>query len=190
MRVHRMLPALLPLMLEMFSSRNPNLSADTYSFMVAVLSFGKHIKNLTLAIVPVKPQGQGHWQMHIYVQMYRHILHDLNLLDSSTATPVYNDNLGAVDWSNSFSHKGMTWTSMRMQFVRLVSTVRSPFRIFLARPTQPIFSPRSLNRIPHFAIFVAFSCSTHFPFPCLDSLYGWGVSSSFFWNSKLFCFKI
>ncbi len=41
------------------------------------------------------------------VQMFRNILSDLYLLDSSSPTPVYNDNCGSVDWSNSSSTKGM-----------------------------------------------------------------------------------
>ncbi len=35
------------------------------------------------------------------------ILSDLSLLDNSSPSPVYIDNCGAVDWSISFSSKGM-----------------------------------------------------------------------------------
>jgi hypothetical protein len=41
------------------------------------------------------------------VQMTCHVLFGLHLLDSFIPTNVYNDNLGSVDWSNSFSTKGM-----------------------------------------------------------------------------------
>jgi hypothetical protein len=47
------------------------------------------------------------------VQMFHHILTDLHLLDTSTPTNVYNDNRGAVDWSNSFSTKGMRHVNIR-----------------------------------------------------------------------------
>lgn len=40
-------------------------------------------------------------------QMFCHLLSDLQLLDRSCPIPVYNDNGGSVDWSNSFSTKGM-----------------------------------------------------------------------------------
>ncbi len=39
--------------------------------------------------------------------MFCHVLSDLGLLDSTIPTNVYNDNHGSVDWSNSFSTKGM-----------------------------------------------------------------------------------
>ncbi len=41
------------------------------------------------------------------VQMFHHVLTDLDLLDSSIHTNVSNDNCGSVDWSNSFSTKDM-----------------------------------------------------------------------------------
>ena len=52
------------------------------------------------------------------VQMFRHILSDLSLIDSSSPTPVYNDNRGAVDWSNSFSTKGMRHVNIRENAIR------------------------------------------------------------------------
>jgi len=50
--------------------------------------------------------------------MFRHILSDLNLLDTSLPTNVYNDNRGCVDWSNSFSTKGMRHVNIRENAVR------------------------------------------------------------------------
>jgi hypothetical protein len=47
------------------------------------------------------------------VQMFRNILSDLSLLDPSSPTPVYNDNRGSVDWSNSSSTKGMRHVNIR-----------------------------------------------------------------------------
>jgi hypothetical protein len=41
------------------------------------------------------------------VQMFHHVLSDLDLLDISVPTNAYNDNCGSVDWSNSFSTKGV-----------------------------------------------------------------------------------
>jgi hypothetical protein len=52
------------------------------------------------------------------VQMFRHILSDLSLLDTSSPIPVYNDNRGAVDWSNSFSTKGMRHVNIRENAIR------------------------------------------------------------------------
>ncbi len=47
------------------------------------------------------------------VQMFHHILTDLHLLDCTSLTIVYNDNHGTVDWSNSFSTKGMHHVNIR-----------------------------------------------------------------------------
>jgi hypothetical protein len=52
------------------------------------------------------------------VQMLRHTLHDLQLLDPSLPIPVFNDNRGVVDWSNSFSTKGMRHVNIRENAVR------------------------------------------------------------------------
>jgi hypothetical protein len=52
------------------------------------------------------------------VQMFRHVLPDLQLLDLSLPTNVYNDNRGCVDWSNSFSTKGMRHVNIRENAVR------------------------------------------------------------------------
>jgi hypothetical protein len=39
--------------------------------------------------------------------MFQHILHDIQLLDPTNPTPLYKDNHGAVDWSNSCSTEGL-----------------------------------------------------------------------------------
>jgi len=52
------------------------------------------------------------------VQMFRHVLSDLQLLDLSLPTRIYNDNRGCVDWSNSFSTKGMRHVNIRENAVR------------------------------------------------------------------------
>ncbi len=52
------------------------------------------------------------------VQMFRHLLTDLQLLDTSIPTNVYNDNRGSVDWSNSFSTKGMRHVNICENAVR------------------------------------------------------------------------
>jgi hypothetical protein len=49
--------------------------------------------------------------------MFRHNLTDLHLAPS-TLTPIYNDNRGAVEWSNSFSTKGMRHLNIRENAVR------------------------------------------------------------------------
>ncbi len=52
------------------------------------------------------------------VQMFRHVLTDLHLIDTTVPTNVYNDNRGSVDWSNSFSTKGMRHVNIRENAVR------------------------------------------------------------------------
>ena len=51
------------------------------------------------------------------IQMFRHILTDLNL-PPSNPTPIYNDNRGAVEWSHSFSTKGMRHLNIHENAVR------------------------------------------------------------------------
>jgi hypothetical protein len=43
---------------------------------------------------------------------------ELNLLDSSSPTPVYNDNRSSVDWCNSSSTKGMRHVNIRENAIR------------------------------------------------------------------------
>jgi hypothetical protein len=49
---------------------------------------------------------------------FRHILSDLNLLQSSSPTPLYNDNQGAVNWSKTTSTKGMRHVNIQENIVR------------------------------------------------------------------------
>jgi len=51
------------------------------------------------------------------VQWIRHVLSDLNLLDQDP-TPIYNDNMAAVMWSNSTSNKAMRHVNIRENAVR------------------------------------------------------------------------
>jgi len=52
------------------------------------------------------------------VQMFRNVLADLNLINLSQPTAIYNDNKGAVNWSNSSSTKGMRHVNIRENAVR------------------------------------------------------------------------
>ena len=52
------------------------------------------------------------------VQMFRNVLGDLNLINLSQATAIYNDNQGAVNWSNTSSTKGMRHVNIRENAVR------------------------------------------------------------------------
>ena len=52
------------------------------------------------------------------VQMFRNVLADLNLINLSQPTAIYNDNQGAVNWSNSSSTKGMRHVNIRENAVR------------------------------------------------------------------------
>jgi hypothetical protein len=49
---------------------------------------------------------------------FRHVLSDLNLLPSSSPTPLYNDNQGAVNWSKTTSTKGMRHVNIQENIVR------------------------------------------------------------------------
>jgi hypothetical protein len=50
--------------------------------------------------------------------MFRNVLGDLNLINLSQATAIYNDNQGAVNWSNTSSTKGMRHVNIRENAVR------------------------------------------------------------------------
>jgi hypothetical protein len=47
------------------------------------------------------------------IQMFRNVLGDLGLINLQDATTIYNDNRGAVDWSNTTSTKGMRHVNIR-----------------------------------------------------------------------------
>jgi hypothetical protein len=47
------------------------------------------------------------------VQQFRNLLDELDLLDSSTSIPIFNDNKGAVDWSHTCSTKGLRHLNIR-----------------------------------------------------------------------------
>ncbi len=50
--------------------------------------------------------------------MFRYVLGELSLINLTQATAIYNDNKGAVDWSNSSSTKGMRHVNIRENAVR------------------------------------------------------------------------
>jgi hypothetical protein len=60
------------------------------------------------------------------IQMFRHILTDLGLAPHQP-TPLYNDNRGAVEWSNSFSTKGMHHLNIRENAVREAQLMQEVF---------------------------------------------------------------
>ena len=47
------------------------------------------------------------------VQMFWDILGEMGLINLSQATPIHNDDAGAVEWSNSTSTKGMQHVNIR-----------------------------------------------------------------------------
>ena len=47
------------------------------------------------------------------VQWFWHLLVELNLLQQSKMTPIYNDNQGTIDWANASSMKGMRHANIR-----------------------------------------------------------------------------
>jgi hypothetical protein len=65
------------------------------------------------------------------------VLSDLNLLKSSHPTPVYNDNKGAIDWSHSFSTKGMLHLNIRENAVREAQSLHEVFISHIAGTCNP-----------------------------------------------------
>jgi len=59
-------------------------------------------------------------------QMFRHLLSDLSLSPVGPI-PVYNDNKGAIDWSHSFSTKGMRHYNIRENAVREAQQLQEVF---------------------------------------------------------------
>jgi hypothetical protein len=51
------------------------------------------------------------------VQWLRNVLDDLSILDD-TPTPIFNDNMAAVNWSNNTSHKAMRHVNIRESAIR------------------------------------------------------------------------
>ena len=52
------------------------------------------------------------------VQMFRNILDELQMINLLQATAIYNDNQGAVNWSNTSSNKGMRHVNIRENAIR------------------------------------------------------------------------
>ena len=52
------------------------------------------------------------------IQWLPNVLDELNLLQKSKPTLIYNDNRGAIDWANTSSTKGMQYVSIRENCVR------------------------------------------------------------------------
>ncbi len=70
-------------------------------------------------------------------QMFRHLLQDLQLLDPMLPIPVYNDNHGSVDWSNSFSTKGMRHVNIWENAVREARLLNEVSISHIAGSTNP-----------------------------------------------------
>jgi len=52
------------------------------------------------------------------VQQFHYLLDELGLLDSTSSTPIFNDNRGAIDWSHTSSTKGLRHLNIRENCVR------------------------------------------------------------------------
>jgi hypothetical protein len=70
------------------------------------------------------------------IQMFRHILTDLGLAPHQP-TPLYNDNRGAVEWSNSFSTKGMCHLNIRENAVREAQLMQEVFISHISGTCNP-----------------------------------------------------
>jgi hypothetical protein len=69
--------------------------------------------------------------------MFRHVLVELGLLDISLPTTIYNDNRGAVDWSNSSSTKGMRHVNIRENAVREAKEFNEVSILHIAGASNP-----------------------------------------------------
>jgi len=70
-------------------------------------------------------------------QMFHHVLTDLGLLDPTLPTPVYNDNHGSVDWSNSSSTKGMRHVNIRENAIREARDMNEEASIHIPGSANP-----------------------------------------------------
>jgi hypothetical protein len=70
-------------------------------------------------------------------QMFRHVLVELGLLDINLPTTIYNDNRGAVDWSNSSSTKGMRHVNIRENAVREAKEFNEVSILHIAGASNP-----------------------------------------------------
>jgi len=70
------------------------------------------------------------------IQMFRHIFTDLGLAPSHP-TPVYNDNRGTVEWSHSFSTKGMRHLNIRENAVRKAQLMQEVFISHISGTCNP-----------------------------------------------------
>jgi hypothetical protein len=79
------------------------------------------------------------------IQALHHVLKDLSLSDTSVSTPVFNDNQGTVEWSKSFTNRGLRHVNIRN--MALSDNLNKPARSILstspALTTPQIFSPRN-----------------------------------------------
>jgi hypothetical protein len=70
------------------------------------------------------------------IQMFRNILSDLHLCPT-TPIPVYNDNHGAVDWSHSFSTKGMRHLNIRENAAQEAQLLQEVFITHISGKCNP-----------------------------------------------------
>jgi len=90
-----------------------DLSVVIFSFMVVVLFSGKHTRRLMSFALHVR-QKLRIWMK--VLKMFHLLLSDLHLCPIGPI-PVYNDNQGTVDWSHTFSTKGVRHLNIRQNAV-------------------------------------------------------------------------
>jgi hypothetical protein len=101
--------------------------------------------------------------------MFRHILTDLNF-PLSKPTPIYNDNRGAVEWSHSFSTKGMRHLNIRENVVREAQKFQEVFISHIPGACNPadIFTKEFKSDCTFRTLqALLLSPSFSFPVPCL-----------------------
>jgi hypothetical protein len=96
----------------------PDPSADTFSSWGGCPILWKAHKEARISRSSCEAEVKATHECVKNVQMLRNILSNLDLLDGSSPTPVYNDNHGSVYWSNSSSTKGMRHVNIHENAIR------------------------------------------------------------------------
>ena len=117
--------------------------------------------------------------------MFRHILGEMGLINLLQSTTIYNDNAGAVTWSNSTSTKGMRHVNIRENCIREAIHCNEISVILIAGAANP-----SDSYATRLLVLLFFSDSVK-----CDCSLGWGVSRVFrgviqclLHTAALFCF--
>jgi hypothetical protein len=104
------------------------------------------------------------------IQMFRNILTDLNLVSSKT-TPIFNDNRRAVEWTLSFSTKGMRHLNIRENAVCEAQQLQE---VSISHIPADIFTKEFKSNSTFRSLRDLLLSSSSF-FPCSSLAWGGGV---------------